>query len=83
MSNEVKQEEPTGFVFEKQGYILILASILLIIVGFALMSGGGSDDPDYFNADELFSWRRITLAPSVVMSGFALVIYAIMRKPKG
>lgn len=83
MSNEVKQEEPSGFVFEKQGYMLVLAGIVLIIVGFALMSGGGSDDPNYFNAEEIFSWRRITLAPSVVMAGFALEIYAIMRKPKG
>ena len=82
MSNEVKKEEPSGFVFEKQGYILVLVGVMMIILGFALMSGGGSDDPNYFNADELFSFRRITLAPTIVMAGFALEIYAIMRKPK-
>ena len=82
MSNKVKKEEPSGFVFEKQGYILVLVGIMLIILGFALMSGGGSEDPNYFNADEIFSFRRITLAPIVVMTGFALEIYAIIRKPK-
>ena len=82
MSEEVKKEEPTGFVFERQGYLIILAGIFLIIIGFALMSGGGSDDPKIFNP-EIFSWRRISLAPSVVMCGFALQIYAIMRRPKG
>ena len=81
MENEANKEKPSGFVFEKQGYILVLIGIMLIISGFALMSGGGSDDPNYFNADEIFSFRRITLAPIVVMAGFALEVYAIMRKP--
>jgi len=82
MNNEAKREDPSGFVFEKQGYMIVLAGIVLIITGFALMSGGGSDDPNVFNP-EIFSFRRITLAPTVVMAGFALEIYAIMRKPKG
>ena len=81
MSNEVNKEEPSGFVFDKLGYILVLTGIMLIISGFILMSGGGSEDPNYFNADEIFSFRRITLAPIVVMTGFALEVYAIMRKP--
>lgn len=82
MSQEIKKEGPSEFVFEKQGYIIVLVGIVMIIVGFALMSGGGSDDPAVFNP-EIFSFRRITLAPTVVMAGFALEIYAIMRKPKG
>ena len=82
MGNEAKKQEPSGFVFEKQGYTLVLIGIMLIIIGFILMSGGGSEDPNYFNADEIFSFRRITLAPIVVMTGFALEVYAIMRKPK-
>jgi hypothetical protein len=81
MSNEVNKEEPSVFVFDKLGYILVLTGIMLIISGFILMSGGGSEDPNYFNADEIFSFRRITLAPIVVMTGFALEVYAIMRKP--
>ncbi len=82
MSQEIKKGEPSEFVFEKQGYMIVLTGIVMIIVGFALMSGGGSDDPAVFNP-EIFSFRRITLAPTVVMAGFALEIYAIMRKPKG
>ncbi|HIA10722.1 MAG TPA: DUF3098 domain-containing protein [Flavobacteriales bacterium] len=79
MDNKLKQ--PSAFVFEKQGYIILLIGIAFIIVGFALMSGGGSDDPKVFNP-EIFSFRRITLAPIVVMIGFGIEIYAIMRKPK-
>lgn len=82
MNQEINKSESSEFVFEKQGYILVLVGIVMIIVGFALMSGGGSDDPAVFNP-EIFSFRRITLAPTVVMAGFALEIYAIMRKPKG
>lgn len=75
------QTEAQGFVFEKRGYIILLSGILLIIIGFMLMSGGGSEDPNVFNP-EIFSFRRITLAPLVVMLGFAVEVYAIMRKPK-
>lgn len=82
MNQEINKSESSEFVFEKQGYILVLVGIVMIIVGFALMSGGGSDDPAVFNP-EIFSFRRITLAPTVVMAGFALEIYAIMRKPRG
>ena len=82
MNNDLKKEEPSEFVFEKRGYMIVLAGIFLIIIGFMLMSGGGSDEPKIFNP-EIFSFRRITLAPTVVMAGFALEIYAIMRKPRG
>ncbi len=74
------QPEAQNFVFEKTGYLILLSGIVLIIIGFALMSGGGSEDPNVFNP-EIFSFRRITLAPLVVMLGFAVEIYAIMRKP--
>ena len=53
----------------------------MIVLGFILMSGGGSDDPNVFNED-MFSFRRITLAPLLVLGGFAFEIYAIMKKPK-
>ena len=54
----------------------------IIIIGFLLMTGGGSEDPNVFNEDELFSFRRITLAPLVVLFGFIFEIWAIMKKPK-
>ena len=52
-----------------------------IALGFILMVGGGSDDPNVFNP-EIFSWRRIRLAPTVVLIGFAIEVYAILLKPK-
>ena len=77
-----KQPAVQGFVFEKKGYLILLSGIVLIIIGFILMSGGGSEDPNVFNP-EIFSFRRITLAPLLVMLGFAVEVYAIIRKPKG
>jgi len=76
MSNEKKE----GFVFAKQNYQILIAGIALVVIGFALMSGGGSDDPNVFSAD-IFNFRRLTLAPIVVLSGFGTVMYAIMKKP--
>ncbi|MEP7168042.1 MAG: DUF3098 domain-containing protein [Bacteroidota bacterium] len=71
----------TDFAFGKINYTLMLAGIGLIILGFMLMAGGKSDDPKIFNP-EVFSFRRITLAPIVVMAGFILNIYAIVKKAK-
>lgn len=56
-------------------------SVVIILIGFALMSGGGSDDPQVFNP-EIFSSRRIVLSPIVCVVGFVLMIYAILAKPK-
>ena len=66
----------------RQNYLLMLAGIVVIIIGFVLMSGGRYTDPDVFNAYELFSTRRITIAPIVVLLGFAIEIYAIFHKKK-
>jgi hypothetical protein len=71
----------TDFAFGRVNYVLMLSGIGLILVGFALMSGGKPDDPAAFNP-EIFSFRRITLAPIVVMAGFILNIYAIVKKAK-
>lgn len=69
------------FVFGRNNIILILAGVLITLVGFALMIGGGSEDPNVFNEEELFSDRRITFAPFMVIAGYCVVIYAIMKKP--
>ncbi|MDR0415194.1 MAG: DUF3098 domain-containing protein [Prevotellaceae bacterium] len=71
----------TGFALGLHNYKLMLAGFVIIVAGFALMSGGKSPDPGVFNADELYSFRRITLAPIVVIFGFAFEIYAIMKRP--
>lgn len=66
--------------YGRTNYILIGLSIAIIIIGFVLMSGGGSQDPNVFNP-EIFSARRIVLAPAVCLSGFLLMIVAILIKP--
>lgn len=79
MSN---QSEKFGFALSKQNYILLAIGFGIIVLGFLLMTGGGSDDPNVFNEKELFSFRRTVLAPIVVLFGFVFEIYAIMKKPK-
>ncbi|MFP4556665.1 MAG: DUF3098 domain-containing protein [Bacteroidales bacterium] len=69
------------FPLGRENYRLMLIGVGIIILGFILMLGGGSDDPSIFNKD-MFSFRRITLAPLVVLFGFMFQIYAIMKKPK-
>lgn len=79
--NEIKETDP-GFALGKKNYLYLLVGFVIIIVGFLLMIGGKSDDPNVFNHDEIFSFRRITLAPIVVLIGFAFEIWAIMKKPE-
>ncbi|TKG90123.1 DUF3098 domain-containing protein [Puteibacter caeruleilacunae] len=70
-----------GFALGKENYRLLLIGFAIIVLGFLLMIGGGSEDPNVFD-DEVFNFRRITLAPMVVLLGFLFEIYAIMKKPK-
>jgi hypothetical protein len=70
-----------AFAFGKENYWLMLIGLAFILVGFLLMIGGGSDDPNVFNPD-IFSFRRITLAPLLVLAGYIIEIIAIMRKPR-
>ena len=67
--------------FTKKNYYVLVAGIVLIILGYLLMIGGGSDDPNVFNP-EIFSFQRITLAPMVCLIGFVTIIVAIMWRPK-
>lgn len=68
-------------LYSKTNYLLMALSVALILGGFILMSGGGSQNPNVFN-EEIFSARRIRVAPIVCVSGFMLMLYAIMKKPK-
>lgn len=74
-----KQPENPQLPLTRRNYLLLLAGFGIILLGFVLMTGGGSDSPDEFNY-AMFSWRRITLAPILVIGGFALEIYAIMKR---
>lgn len=69
------------FLFDKVNYKFLLIGIAVIAIGFLLMSGGGSDDPAVFN-EAIFSFRRIRLAPTVVLIGFGITIYSILKNPK-
>ena len=62
-----------------KNYVLLLIGLCIIVLGFVLMAGGGSDSPDGFNY-AMFSWRRITLAPILVIGGFIFEIYAILKR---
>jgi hypothetical protein len=72
----------TPFIFDRTNYFIMIAGIVVILLGFVLMSGGSTTDPNVFPKEELYSFRRITLAPIVVMIGFAIEIYAILKRPK-
>ena len=66
-------------LFGKRNYKFMLIGIFFIALGFVLMSGGGSDDPNIFN-EEIYSFRRIRLAPILVITGFTIEVYAILTK---
>ena len=77
--NKKKEETKSKFLFGKKNYVLMLIGIAFISLGFILMAGGGSDDPQVFN-EEIYNFRRIRLAPTLVLIGLGIEIYAIMVK---
>ncbi len=81
--SEKKKEvaETAGNLFGKKNYVLIGIGIAVIIIGLLLMVGGKSPDPNVFLEDEIYGFRRITLAPIVILLGFAIEMYAIFRNP--
>lgn len=70
----------TTLLFDKTNYIILGVGAFLIVLGFILMSGGNTD-PNVFNEAEIYSFRRITLAPITVILGFVTIIVAILKKP--
>lgn len=75
-----KEQNKETFVFQKKNYQFMLIGLGVIALGFVLMSGGGSDDPNVFNP-EIYNWRRTRLAPALILIGFAVEIYAILLNP--
>ena len=65
------------FVFQRKNYIFMIIGLLFIAIGFILMSGGASEDPNVFNP-EIYNFRRIRLAPTLVLIGFAIQVFAIL-----
>ena len=74
-----KEPENPRLPLGSRNYLWLLIGFGIILLGFVLMAGGGSDSPDEFNY-AMFSWRRITLAPLLVIGGFAVEIYAILKR---
>lgn len=80
--NQKNQEkDQSSFVFGRSNYKLLLIGLGLLFLGYLLMIGGASDNPNEFSY-EIFSFRRITLAPILVIAGFVVEIFAIMKKPE-
>lgn len=75
------KESQEGFAQERNNYTLLIIGCLIVVAGFILMIGGKSEDPNVFNP-EVFSERRITVAPFAVFFGYMFIIYAILKRPK-
>ncbi len=76
-----KEAAKQNFVFSKKNYIWMFIGLAFIALGFILMAGGGSDNPNVFS-DAVFSVQRIRIAPTLILIGFGIQIYAILLKPK-
>ena len=76
-----KETKKSLDIFGKSNYIWMLVGALLITAGMLLMTGGKSADPNVFNPNEVYGFRRITLAPIVIILGFIVEVYAIFKKP--
>lgn len=75
-------ENKTNFGFKPENYRFLLIGLAINVLGFLLMIGGATEDPNEFNADELFSKVRITIAPMLIIAGYIVILYSIMRKKK-
>jgi hypothetical protein len=77
----ISVQERRNFAFDRDNYKWLLIGMAFLLVGYLLMIGGGSDDPDVFNYS-MFDFQRLTLSPILLMIGYLLGIYAIMKKPR-
>lgn len=77
-----KKATASHSLFGKENYKWMLIGVAFMILGFILMAGGSSEDPNVFNENEVYSFVRITIAPILILAGFAMEIVAIFRQPK-
>lgn len=77
------ENKTTPSIFSKDNYMWMAIGAVVITIGMFLMAGGASTDPNVFNPDEVYSTRRITIAPLLILAGLVIEIYAIFKKPKG
>jgi hypothetical protein len=78
--NIIPSSPKQEFIFQKKNYLFMFIGLTCITLGFILMSGGGTDDPNVFNP-EIFNFRRIRLAPTLVIIGLGIEVYAILLNP--
>ena len=76
------EDKKSQFGFQPENYKLLLIGLAINILGFILMIGGGTEDPNSFDASELFSARRITIAPMLIVAGYIVIVIAIMKRKK-
>jgi hypothetical protein len=79
-NNKQEQNPKQEFIFQKRNYLYMFIGLAFITLGFILMSGGGNDDPNIFNP-EIYNFRRIRLAPTLVLIGLGIEVYAILLNP--
>lgn len=77
-----RERQRKEFPFTGRNYMYLAIGVVVVFIGFLLMIGGNDNDPTKFNPDELFSFRRITLAPLTVLLGYTIVLIGILKKPK-
>ncbi|WP_010522609.1 DUF3098 domain-containing protein [Aquimarina agarivorans] len=80
MTKETNNRPSEKFVFEKKNYVFMLIGLACISLGYILMAGGGSDDPNVFNP-AIYNFQRIRLAPTLILVGFGIEVYAILLNP--
>ena len=82
MLKNKKEPATKNTLFDKENFKWMLIGLAVIVLGFLLMAGGKSPNPNVFDEKEIYSFRRITLAPFLIIAGFVIEIFAIMKKPK-
>lgn len=76
------ENQKPKFIFNRSNYIYLIVGVVLNVIGFLLMIGGAAENPNDFNEGELFSSVRITISPIIILLGYVVIIYSIMKKPK-
>ncbi|ANI88365.1 hypothetical protein A9P82_03045 [Arachidicoccus ginsenosidimutans] len=80
--NKTQTTQPSGLSFTKENFRWMIIGVIVIALGMILLSGGENKDPNVFNTNLVYSFRRITLAPIVILIGFGIEIFAILKKSK-
>ncbi len=76
-----KTKQPKQFAFNKEKYIILIVGLVVSLLGFLFMIGGKSTAPNVFNP-KIFDFQRLTLAPILVLTGYGIILYSILKKPK-